>query len=161
MQLNAHLRLAFATHSLHRLCSLHATNSQAHSSKGTLSHLLGVLQRIVGARFQALFHSPPGVLFTIPSRYCSAIGRLEYLALPNGLGGFTRDSTSPALLGNIRKQVTEFRLRDSHPLRLAFPDHSPIHETFLLLEQTAVCSTYAPQHLVCNARRLSHTQGLG
>ena len=27
------------------------------------------LRRIVGARFQELFHSPPGVLFTFPSRY--------------------------------------------------------------------------------------------
>ena len=26
------------------------------------------------ARFQVLFHSPPGVLFTFPSRYCSSIG---------------------------------------------------------------------------------------
>ena len=25
-------------------------------------------------RFQVLFHSPPGVLFTFPSRYCSSIG---------------------------------------------------------------------------------------
>jgi hypothetical protein len=33
-----------------------------------------VLQRIVGTRFQVLFHSPPGVLFTFPSRYWSAIG---------------------------------------------------------------------------------------
>src|SRR5918998_3849001 len=32
------------------------------------------LRRIVGARFQVLFHSPPGVLFTFPSRYLSAIG---------------------------------------------------------------------------------------
>ena len=32
------------------------------------------LRRIVGARFQVLFHSPPGVLFTFPSRYSSAIG---------------------------------------------------------------------------------------
>src|ERR1700712_316927 len=32
------------------------------------------LQRIVGAWFQVLFHSPPGVLFTFPSRYLSAIG---------------------------------------------------------------------------------------
>lgn len=29
---------------------------------------------LVGARFQVLFHSPPGVLFTFPSRYCFAIG---------------------------------------------------------------------------------------
>jgi hypothetical protein len=33
-----------------------------------------MLRRIVGRRFQVLFHSPPGVLFTFPSRYSSAIG---------------------------------------------------------------------------------------
>jgi hypothetical protein len=32
------------------------------------------LQRIVCTRFQVLFHSPRGVLFTFPSRYLSAIG---------------------------------------------------------------------------------------
>src|SRR5690625_541264 len=66
--------LAFATASPHGLTSPHATNSQAHSSKGTLSPLLGRLQRLVSTRFQVLFHSPPGVLFTFPSRYLSAIG---------------------------------------------------------------------------------------
>src|SRR5206468_3025556 len=66
--------LAFATASPHGLTSPRTTNSQAHSSKGTLSPLLGRLQRIVGTRFQVLFHSPPGVLFTFPSRYLSAIG---------------------------------------------------------------------------------------
>jgi hypothetical protein len=34
----------------------------------------GSLRRIVGTWFQVLFHSPPGVLFTFPSRYLSAIG---------------------------------------------------------------------------------------
>ena len=34
-----------------------------------------VLRLLVGARFQVLFHSPPGVLFTFPSRYSSTIGR--------------------------------------------------------------------------------------
>ena len=29
---------------------------------------------LVNARFQVLFHSPPGVLFTFPSRYCFSIG---------------------------------------------------------------------------------------
>ena len=29
---------------------------------------------LVGSRFHVLFHSPPGVLFTFPSRYCFAIG---------------------------------------------------------------------------------------
>jgi hypothetical protein len=53
----------------------HNANSQAHSSKGTLSlRPKSKLQRIVGTWFQVLFHSPPGVLFTFPSRYLSAIG---------------------------------------------------------------------------------------
>ena len=29
---------------------------------------------LVSIRFQVLFHSPPGVLFTFPSQYCSTIG---------------------------------------------------------------------------------------
>src|SRR5690625_1847283 len=70
----AHFGLAFATASPHGLTSLHVANSQAHSSKGTLSPQLRRLQRLVSTRFQVLFHSPPGVLFTFPSRYLSAIG---------------------------------------------------------------------------------------
>jgi hypothetical protein len=67
--------LAFATAPPHGLTSPHTTNSQAHSSKGTPSHHpRAALRRIVGNRFQVLFHSPPGVLFIFPSRYLSAIG---------------------------------------------------------------------------------------
>ena len=39
------------------------------------------LRRIVSTRFQVLFHSPPGVLFTFPSRYSSAIGHQEVFRL--------------------------------------------------------------------------------
>ena len=35
----------------------------------------------MGARFQVLFHSPPGVLFTFPSRYWCAIGHRVVLRL--------------------------------------------------------------------------------
>ena len=71
---NALFGLAFATATPHGLTSLHTANSQAHSSKGTPSQEQVSLRRIVGTRFQVLFHSPPGVLFTFPSRYLSAIG---------------------------------------------------------------------------------------
>ena len=71
---NALFRLAFATASPHGLTSRRNTNSQAHSSKGTPSREQSPLRRLVGTRFQVLFHSPPGVLFTFPSRYLSAIG---------------------------------------------------------------------------------------
>ena len=75
------LGLAFATASPHGLTLRHNANSQAHSSKGTLSPLLRRLQRFVSKRFQVLFHSPPGVLFTFPSRYLSAIGHLGVFRL--------------------------------------------------------------------------------
>jgi hypothetical protein len=73
-------------------------NSPVHSSIGTPSGLpaLGLL---VGTRFQVLFHSPPGVLFTFPSRYWCAIGRQASLALEGGPPGFPRDSSCPAVLG--------------------------------------------------------------
>ena len=73
--------LAFATATPHGLTSPHIANSQAHSSKGTPSQLLGLLRRFVSKRFQVLFHSPPGVLFTFPSRYLSAIGHLGVFRL--------------------------------------------------------------------------------
>ena len=49
------------------------THSPDHSTIGTTSHI-DVLCVLVSTRFQVLFHSPPGVLFTFPSQYCSTIG---------------------------------------------------------------------------------------
>src|ERR1041385_2122879 len=72
---NALFGLAFATATPPGLTSPHTANSQAHSSKGTRSQpatdksARAELPRLVGTRFQVLFHSPPGVLFTFPSRY--------------------------------------------------------------------------------------------
>ena len=86
-------------------------NSQAHSSIGTPSGLpvprgTGIaLRLLVGTRFQVLFHSPPGVLFTFPSRYSCAIGRREYLALEGGPPGFPRGSSCPVVLGNAVQEV--------------------------------------------------------
>jgi hypothetical protein len=48
----------------------------------------------VGTWFQVLFHSPPGVLFTFPSRYSFAIGRQEYLALDGGPPSFPHERPS-------------------------------------------------------------------
>ena len=44
-------------------------------------HTARVLRLLGGARFQALFHSPLGVLFTFPSRYWFAIGRGRVFSL--------------------------------------------------------------------------------
>ena len=70
VQLFALLRLAFASapHFLLNLAGPH--NSPVHSSIGTpLTLLLSGLRLLVNIRFQVLFHSPPGVLFTFPSWY--------------------------------------------------------------------------------------------
>ena len=64
------LRLAFAS-APHFLLNLAGPrNSLVHSSIGTPStwYIYG-LRLLVNIRFQVLFHSPPGVLFTFPSWY--------------------------------------------------------------------------------------------
>src|SRR5699024_7768568 len=70
---DALLRLAFATAPPLQLNLAYNRNSPVHSTKGTPSHI-NVLRLLVSARFQVLFHSPSGVLFTFPSRYWFTIG---------------------------------------------------------------------------------------
>ena len=48
-------------------------NSPDRSTKSTTSSV-NALCVLVNTRFQVLFHSPSGVLFTFPSQYCSTIG---------------------------------------------------------------------------------------
>ena len=87
LQLVAHFGLAFASAPrLRRLTSPHTSNSPDHYAKGTPSAACGAssalsLRPLVGAWFQVLFHSPPGVLFTFPSRYWFTIGRQRVFSL--------------------------------------------------------------------------------
>ena len=120
------------------LTSRHGNDSQAHSSIGTPpppphTRQGGRLRRLAGARFQVLFHSPPGVLFTIPSRYSSAIGHQEVFRQPSGLGRLTQDSTSPVLQRenalHAHNQVPPTGLSPTparHPRRFSYPaTHAP------------------------------------
>ena len=59
--------------------------SLTHYAKGTQSPLTRLLL-FVCMRFQVLFHSPPGVLFTFPSRYWFTIGH----SLVFSLAGWAR-----------------------------------------------------------------------
>ena len=87
------------------------------------------LRLLVGARFQVLFHSPPGVLFTFPSRYLSAIGHRRVFRLggwspllPTGfhVSGGTRGARLRGCLGFAYGAITLSR-RPSHAVRL--PSH--------------------------------------
>ena len=108
---NALFGLAFATAPPHGLTSPHTTNSQAHSSKGTLSPLLRRLQRFVSRRFQVLFHSPPGVLFTFPSRYLSAIGHLGVFRLTRWSWLIHTGFLGPRTTWDNTREAMPFRLR--------------------------------------------------
>ena len=83
-------RLAFAPAPVpNTLASPTRCNSPDHNAKGTQSpdahpKTHARLPPLVDTRFQALFHSPPGVLFTFPSRYSSTIGHDQSLALEGG-----------------------------------------------------------------------------
>ena len=76
---------------------------------------------LVCTRFQGLFHSPSGVLFTFPSRYSSLSVTDSYLALEDGPPRFNRDFSCPGLLGYPTAHLLVFRVRDSHPLWSAVP----------------------------------------
>ena len=96
--------------------------SPDRSTKSTISHV-DVLYVLVGTRFQVLFHSPPGVLFTFPSQYYSLSVIGEYLGLEGGPPVFPPGFTCPAVLW-ILLADSRFRLHDSHVLWLSFPSHS-------------------------------------
>src|SRR5690606_16086578 len=117
-------RLAFATATPHGLTSPHIANSQAHSSKGTLSPLLRRLQRFVCKRFQVLFHSPPGVLFTFPSRYLSAIGLLGVFRLTRWSWQIHTGFLGPRATWDTSRAIGTFRLRGWHPLWRGFQSTS-------------------------------------
>ena len=118
------LKTRFRCGSLHSLTSPRIVTRWLILQKAR-RHTAWVLRLLVGARFQALFHSPLGVLFTFPSRYWFAIGHRRVLSLGGWspqihtgfhVSGITRDpSLGPAVL----------RVRGSHPVSPGFPAGSP------------------------------------
>ena len=73
-------------------------NSPARSTKSTTLHSSIVLCLFVSIGFQVLFHSPPGVLFTFPSRYFTLSVTWSYLAFGDGPPLFRQDSSCPDVL---------------------------------------------------------------
>ena len=132
MRLFALFGLAFASASRERLTLPHTANSPAHSSKGTPSPILVAQHRLrllVGSRFQVLFHSPPGVLFTFPSRYWFTIGRQGVLSLrgwsPQIHTGFPGSSATRDVCKEIGRVSPTGLLPSVAALSMAF-DYLPI-----------------------------------
>ena len=112
------------------------------------------LPLFVGTRFQVLFHSPLGVLFTFPSRYLFTIGRQVVLRLGRWssqiLPGFhvsedTQEHHWPAQLfvyGGITLYPGPFQVL---PLSLAVPlceSYNPAPETWDGLAYSAFARRY-------------------
>ena len=79
------------------LTSLHNVTRRSVLQK-VHGRTLTVLPLLVNTGFQVLFHSPPGVLFTFPSRYYALSVTKSYLALGGGPPCFPPDSSCLAVL---------------------------------------------------------------
>ena len=113
--------------SLSSLTSPHAATRWLILQKAR-RHATRALRLLVGTRFQVLFHSPPGVLFTFPSRYWCAIGHWRVFRLggwspllPTGfhVSGGTRAPTGGGL-GSAYGALTLYR-RPSQAVPLPRP----------------------------------------
>ena len=87
-------------------------------------HRINLLRLLVGTEFQDLFHSPPGVLFTFPSRYLFTIDLQRYLALAVSSAGFPRAIRVPRYSGTEAKKIIRFRVRGYYRLGPGFPASS-------------------------------------
>ena len=113
-------KLAFASAPvLNTLTSLHTVTRRPVLQK-VRHYTHAVLCLLVSIGFQVLFHSPPGVLFTFPSRYYTLSVTRSYLALGDGPPVFPPDSSCPVVLW-IHFTSSEFRLRDCYSLWSSFP----------------------------------------
>ena len=140
MQLYVLITLGFpAAPLLNSLTSLHTITRRTVLQK--VPHRTNnVLCVLVNIRFQVLFHSPPGVLFTFPSQYCSTIGHQVVFRLrgwsPCLLTGFhvsadTLDTARSYPLF-VYKTITSFGWL-FHTIRLSFNSHIAVRTPRVLL----------------------------
>lgn len=118
------LRLAFAPAPF-RLTSPRASDSLAHSTKGTPSHRQRCSDCSWARGFRRCFTPLSGCFSPFPrgTGSLSVIG--ECSALEGGPPCFARGFTCPALLWAGDPLPATFRVRGSHPVPPAFPGRSP------------------------------------
>src|SRR5947208_11440274 len=131
MRLNALFRLAFATAPPHGLILPHTITRRLILQKArghfTSARRLTALPRLVGTRFQVLFHDPsPGHFSPFPHGTGPLSVTREYLALEGGPPRFSPRFTGADLLRNVHREAERFRLRDDCPLWCAVPRASTI-----------------------------------
>ncbi len=111
-------------------------------------------------RFQVLFHSPPGVLFTFPSRYLSAIGHQGVFRLSRWSCQIHAKFHEFRTTWEHTQKDTHIHIRDSNPLRSSIQTDSTSRMFFNFPTTRQHGNGHVPQPPNRNACRLSHDQGL-
>ena len=161
---NALFRLAFATATRHRLTSPRTVTRRLilQKARGHITHPRrgATLPRLVGTRFQVLFHDPsPGCFSPFPHGTSPLSVTRKYSGLGGGPPGFTRDSTSPVLLGNTPGSRAGFAYRAITVCGRTFQS-VPLPARFVTSRHPGRDDRAVPQPPPRNARRLSHVTGL-
>src|SRR5689334_2867863 len=160
---NALFRLAFATATPHGLTSPHTATRRLILQKAR-GHFTpaeaGTLPRLVGARFQVLFHDPsPGYFSPFPHGTGSLSVTREYLGLGGGPPGFTRNFSGSVLLGIPPGSPLDFAYGGITRCAGAF-QRLPLPRRFVTPRQDGSPGWTVPQPRPRNACRLSHVTGL-
>ena len=121
-------------------------------------HTAWVLRLLGGARFQVLFHSPLGVLFTFPSRYWFAIGHGRVLSLGGWSPLLRTGFHVPGPTRGRASEATRIRVRGSHPLRPAFPCRSASVWLCNSARESRLSGWLAPQPPRSNALSLARAR---
>ena len=129
MQLYALFRLAFATAPcLQHLTLLHTITHRLIMQKARRQPTEVSLRLLVGTWFQVLFHSPPGVLFTFPSRYSFTIGSRRIFSLSRWSCWIPTGFPVSRGTWEHSRETDPFRLQGFHLLWPDFPDRSAMHQ---------------------------------
>jgi hypothetical protein len=158
---NAILKARLHCGSFHNLTSPHTATRWLILQKARRHTPEGMLRLLVGARFQVLFHSPLGVLFTFPSRYSSAIGHRRVFSLGGWSPLIRAGFHVPGATRERDRRAASLRVRGSNPLRPAFPGRSPA--TRLCGRRGARARPLIPSHdpSCSNPARVCACMGLG
>ncbi len=122
----AHLRLAFATAPHLKCLTLLLNVTRWPVLQKVRGHTSNVLPQLVSTGFQVLFHSPPGVLFTFPSRYWFTIAHQGVFSLSRWSSILPSGFLVPRRTQGLPRPASRLRIREFHPLRCAFPCASPV-----------------------------------
>ena len=128
---NARLKTRFRCGSLVSLTSQHTVTRWLILQKARRHPAKRGLRLLAGARFQALFHSPLGVLFTFPSRYWFTIGHRRVFSLGEWSPQLQTGFHVPGPTREPCNWEPLFRVRGCYPVSRPFPGDFCYNDSFL------------------------------